>query len=93
MTLTEVRQSLIDYLNLQGVHALGAWAGDARLTHPAGVAVVGLKSLSCAPWGIRTIWASGMWRNRTPCAPYTSDGWSWFSVWICTPPWGSRRCV
>lgn len=49
MNLTELRQSLIDYLTDCGVHAQGAWDGADRLRHPGGLVTVGLKSLTCAP--------------------------------------------
>jgi hypothetical protein len=51
MTLAEVRQSLIDYLCAQGVHAIAAWSGEKRKGHPKGVAVVSLEGLRLAPLG------------------------------------------
>ncbi len=51
MTLGEVRQSLIDYLTGQGIHAIGAWSGSNRLSHSKAVAAVSLKALQLAPLG------------------------------------------
>lgn len=51
MTLGEIRQSLIDYLVGQGIHAIGAWGGGSRLSHGKAVAAVSFKALELAPLG------------------------------------------